>query len=443
MALGRFRIPAGELPPPEGMIPHGSGTIVHKYGGSSLATCKLIRGVAERLEEVHRSGRPAVVVVSARGDTTDILLAMAAEISSSPAGRELDQLLATGECASAALLALALLERGIPAVSLTGAQTGIRATGRHGAGLIVSIDTERITRLSAEGNLVVLAGFQGINAEGDIVTLGRGGSDTTAVALASELRSGHCEIYTDVDGVYTADPRVVAAPSVLPSVDVDVMAEMSFAGAKVMHSRAVELAAVCGVAIHVGRSATGEIGTVISRLGRKNMLETRSTVAAVVHDTEVAQVDFRCAGDEPAVLEEVFGLLGRSAAPVDMVTVSTNTAGTLTVGMTVHAGDVPAIRGALLSLAATTRDGRIEVHDRIGKVSVVGTGLLNRPEYAAAMLAGLSSAGITARSITASQSRICAAVPIGDLIPAVRLLHERFGLEPDRTRSPQDSTVPA
>ncbi|MEU5696920.1 aspartate kinase [Actinosynnema sp. NPDC020468] len=441
VALGSTTTPVAATASPAVTRPRG-GTLVHKYGGSSLATCKLIRGVAERLDRLHRAGRPMVVVVSARGDTTDILLAMAAEISSRSAGRELDQLLATGECASAALLALALQERGVPAISLSGAQAGIKATGQHGAGRIVSVDTDRVTRLCAEGRLVVLAGFQGVNTDGDVVTLGRGGSDTTAVALAAALGVGHCEIYSDVDGVYTADPRVVARPCVLPAVDVDVMTEMSFAGAKVMHSRAVELAAVCGVAIHVGRSATGEIGTVITRGGRAAMLETTSTVAAVVHDNDVAHVDFRFPDDGSEALEEVFRLLARFAVPVDMVTVSRKLAGTARIGLTVRAGDVPLIGEALGSLAVR-RSGQVDVREDTGKVSIVGTGLLNRPENAATMLSCLTAAGIPVRSVSASQSRVCAAVPDADVPTAVRLLHERFGLGRGISPAAHGSTVPA
>ncbi|MGH3803444.1 MAG: aspartate kinase, partial [Pseudonocardiaceae bacterium] len=216
----------------------GSEVLVQKYGGSSLATTEQMRKVAGRVGAAYREGRSIAVVVSAQGNTTDDLHRLAAEVNPCPSGLELDQLLATGETVSAALMAMALQAIGIPAVALSGAQSGILATGTHGSGVIVAVDTERAIRLMREGNVLVVAGFQGVDAADDVITLGRGGSDTTAVAIAAELRTGHCEIYTDVDGVYTADPRVLPSAWVMPTVDVDVMMEMSFVGAKVMHSRA-------------------------------------------------------------------------------------------------------------------------------------------------------------------------------------------------------------
>ncbi len=240
-----------------------TSAIVMKFGGSSLSPPDRARRAAELVAAAHRAGQPTVVVVSAHGNTTDKLLELAGEVGSGCSARETDQLLATGECASAALLAMELIRLGVPAVSLTGLQAGILATGKHGDGNIVTIETGRVTRLLGEGSVAVVAGFQGVSSAGDVITLGRGGSDTTAVALAAKLLARRCQIYTDVDGVHTADPRIVSSARVLPVVDCETMAEMAFAGAKVLHSRAVELAAMHGVKLEVAGLCPGHPGTVI------------------------------------------------------------------------------------------------------------------------------------------------------------------------------------
>jgi aspartate kinase len=263
-------------------------TVVQKYGGSSLATAKRISTAADRIERIHNKGRPVVVVVSATGDTTDELLKLAARVSTAPPPRETDQLLATGECVSAALLAMALLERGIPAVSLTGSQAGIRVTGAYGAGLIEGVRTDRIRRLLTAGSVVVVAGFQGVNGAGDVVTLGRGGSDTSAIALAAALEARACQIYTDVAGVCTADPRAVPDARLLTTIPTDVMAELAFAGAKVLHPRSVELAQLSQVDIEVRDSSTGAPGTVVEH--RSAGLESGGCVIAVAHDIDVVHM---------------------------------------------------------------------------------------------------------------------------------------------------------
>lgn len=279
------------------MTTQGSGptgdVVVQKYGGSSLATVSQVRQVADRVGALARSGRRVVVVVSAQGDTTDELVGRADAVNPHPAGHELDQLLATGETASAALMAMALQRGGLAATALSGSRSGVLATGPHGAGVIVAIDTDQLRTLLDAGRTVVIAGFQGVTADGDIITLGRGGSDTTAVAVAAELRSGHCEIYSDVPGVFTADPRVVTDARLMPDVDIDVMTEMAFAGARVMHSRAVELAALYDVDILVGRSTATRTGTRIHRRDGTDMLEDRTAVMAVVHDTDIARITLR------------------------------------------------------------------------------------------------------------------------------------------------------
>ncbi|WP_324794089.1 aspartate kinase [Streptomyces cyaneofuscatus] len=415
------------------MSTQGSGptsdVVVQKYGGSSLATVSQVRQVADRVGALARSGRRVVVVVSAQGDTTDELIGRAGAVNPHPAGHELDQLLATGETASAALMAMALQHSGLAATALSGSRSGILATGPHGAGVIVAIDTEQLRTLLDAGQVVVIAGFQGVTADGDIITLGRGGSDTTAVAVAAELRAGHCEIYSDVRGVYTADPRVVPDARLMPDIDIDVMTEMAFAGARVMHSRAVELAALYDVDILVGRSTATRTGTRIHRLHRRDgndMLEDRTAVMAVVHDTDIARITLRT-HDTPDPSPDVFRFLAEESIPADMTTVASAPGGGFSLGLTVHRSHAADVSRSFSDLMARRRHG-VEVEDQVAKVSIVGQGLLSRPEYASRMLASLVGSGISARSLSASQLRVSVTVPSSDAVRAVVLLHSEFGL---------------
>jgi aspartate kinase len=408
-----------------------SDIVVQKYGGSSLATAGQVRAVAERIAAVAAGGRRVAVVVSAQGRTTDELLRTASEINPRPEGRELDQLLATGEAASAALMAMALQHTGVPASALAGTQTGILGSGPHGAGVIAAIDTERVDGLLDRGRVAVIAGFQAVGPELDVITLGRGGSDTTAVAVAAELGASHCEIYTDVPGVLTADPRLVPTARLLPELDMEVMAEMAFAGAKVMHSRAVELAALCGVDIQVAHSAGSGPGTRILTRDGESMLETRTAVVAVVHDQDVARVTVRTGhGQEHGALS-VFRALGRQAVPADMTTVLKESDGGHAVSVTVPHDRVDAVRRSLADRAEA-----VAVDTSVAKVSIVGTGLLSRPQYAERMLSVLTDRGIHAGSLSASQSRVSVTVPRGEVERAVRLLHTEFGLDAAQDSGP-------
>jgi aspartate kinase len=424
--------------------------LVQKYGGSSLATAEQLNAVADRVSDGHRSGRPSVVVVSARGTTTDDLLRLAGTCHPHPpANRELDQLLATGETASAALLALALQARGVPATALSGAQTGILATGRHGSGVIAAVDTERTRALLDSGSVVVMAGFQGVDAAGDVITLGRGGSDTTAVAVASELGAGHCDIYTDVDGVYTADPRIVPDARVLTDLRMTVLAEMALAGARVMHSRAVELAAITGVDIRVRHSGRSLGGTVAHAerggepyttvRGDGGMVEARGSVAAVVHDTDTVRVSVRLEAAEGAAAAEVFRFLARESIVADMTALGEEADGRLSVAMTVSEADVPAVSDWF---SAHTH-GSPELDRTVGKVSVIGTGLLGKPQLAARTLDSLAAAGIPASSVATSQLRISITVARHQVVRAVQVLHSEFGLESDDRPADDESPVPA
>lgn len=412
---------------------------VQKYGGSSLGTVEQLHHVARTVATGHRLGRPTVVVVSARGHSTDELLRLAGTAGRDRSGRETDQLLATGESVSAALLAIALRDIGVPAVSLTGPQTGIRAVGKHGSGIISDIETGQLRRILARGEVAVVAGFQGVNSAGDVITLGRGGSDTTAVALAAVLGAGQCEICTDVSGVSTADPRVVSPVRVLPSLDVGVMAEMSFAGAKVLHSRAVELAAMHRVELHVRRSCAGvnyqsgrpiEPGTVIPAGSDETMLETRGVVVAVAHDLDVARVLVQCASRHGDLAADILALLSQHAVPVDLVARSGPYEDEFRMGFTMRRRDVDealrTVREAMSGLGIT-----IQVDENVGKLSLIGMGLLNRPEYTARALSTLSTAGIPTSWMSTSQLRTSMVIPLDRVLDAVQLLHDEFELDAD------------
>jgi aspartate kinase len=397
-------------------------TVVQKYGGSSLATAERIGMVADRIARTRAAGRPVAVVVSAIGDTTDELLRLAAGVSGTPDARETDQLLATGECASAALLAMALRQRGVAAVSLTGGQAGFRVSGPHGGGSIEWVCTERIRTLQAEGNVVVVAGFQGVNADGDVVTLGRGGSDTSAVALAAELGARTCRIYTDVTGVFTADPRLVPGARLLHLLPSGVMAELAFAGARVLHARSVELAHMSGVDIEVRDSATDAPGTVVQ--SRPAGLESRSCVVAVAHDTDV--VHLMVDGGVPP--SDLLDLLAEQATPPDLFAYAAPGPAGPRCGFTVTVAGTCRLREPLARLVAAA-GGEVVAGAAAGKVSVVGTGLLSRPHLTARILSALASAGIAPTWIGASQMRVSAVVPAADTVPAAEVLHRTFGLD--------------
>src|SRR5918911_243611 len=295
------------------------GIIVQKYGGSSVATAEHIRAVAERVKRVHDSGLGLVVTVSAMGKQTDRLLRLSREVSRDPSPREIDQLLSTGELQSVALLAMALHDRGVAATSLSGSQAGMKITGRYGSGVISEIRPERMRNLLAEGQVVIVAGFQGENALGDVITLGRGGSDTTAVALAAALGADRCEIYTDVEGVYTADPRVVPTARRIPEISPAEMAEMAWRGAKVMHPRAVELGALYGVEIHVRCSFNESPGTAIREGRDLERLETRETIAGIVHDLDVSRIALTGIRTGPGTMSRIFAPLAEAGISVDVI----------------------------------------------------------------------------------------------------------------------------
>jgi aspartate kinase len=405
------------------------GIVVQKYGGSSVATAEHIRAVAERVKKAREEqGLDLVVVVSAMGKTTDRLLSLASEVTRHPSPREIDQLLSTGEQQSVALLAMALHDRGIAATSLSGPQAGMKITGRYGSGVISEINPERLRSLLAEGQVVIVAGFQGMNALGDVMTLGRGGSDTTAVALAAALGADRCEIYTDVEGIYTADPRIVPEARRIREISPPEMAEMAWRGAKVMHPRAVELGALYGVEIHVRCSFNESPGTAIREVRNLERLETRETVAGIVHDLDVSRVTLTGIRTGPGTMSRIFAPLAEAGVSVDVIVESAPKKGASDVAFTVsRAGFAEAYR--LAGEIAETLGGRVEGEENLGKVSVIGTGMLNRPGYAAKMFDALGREDIPIRMVSTSEIQVTCVIPAAQVEEAVRRLHEEFELE--------------
>ncbi|MCA1738365.1 MAG: aspartate kinase [Actinobacteria bacterium] len=404
------------------------GIVVQKYGGSSVATAEHIKAVAERVKKAHESGLGLVVVVSAMGKTTDRLISLASEVARSPSPREIDQLLSTGEQQSVALLAMALHDRGVAATSLSGPQAGMKITGRYGSGLISEIQPERMHNLLAEGEVVIVAGFQGMNTLGDVMTLGRGGSDTTAVALAAALGADRCEIYTDVEGIYTADPRIVPEAHRIHEISSSEIAEMAWRGAKVMHPRAVELGALYGVEIHVRCSFNESPGTIIREDRNLERLETRETLAGIVHDLDVSRVTLTGIRTGPGTMSRIFAPLAEAGVSVDVIVESAPKEGFSDVAFTVRRAEFAEAR-RLTGEVAESLGGNVEGEEDLGKVSVVGTGMLNRPGYAARMFDSLGRAEIPIRMVSTSEIQVTCVIPAAQVEEAVRRLHEDFKLE--------------
>lgn len=402
--------------------------LVQKYGGTSLQTLDRVRRAALRVAAARRRGPSVAVVVSARGGRTDELLRLAADTGAPSPSRELDQLLAVGEQESAALMALTLNRMGVPAISLTGQQAGIETTERHGEALIARIGATRVRAALDAGQVAVVTGFQGIDRAGDVATLGRGGSDTTAVALAARLGASACEIYTDVDGVFSADPRILPAARCLPWVEPGVMAEMAFAGAKVLHTRCIELAAMEGVEVHVRNASSQAPGTTVAERPDDRPLETRRAVVAVTHDHDVARVLVHCRDSRRDLAPDVFEVLAAQGTVMDLVARSGPYESEFRMGFTIRRSQTDSVRAALHEVTAAYGGG-VHFDENVGKVSVVGMGLLSRPEYTARLMAALASAGIPTSWISTSQMRLSVIVPRERTVDAVEALHREFHLD--------------
>ncbi len=403
-----------------------SDLIVQKYGGSSVANVERIGAVAARIAADRALGRSVVAVVSAMGDTTDDLLALAARVMGGvpPDAREQDALLATGEIQSAALLAMALRARGVEAVSLSGAQAGISADGTFGKGRIAAIEPRRVREEIAAGRVVIVAGFQGVSGT-ETTTLGRGGSDTSAVALAAALGADRCQIFTDVTGVYTADPRVVPDARQLRVIGYEEMLELANQGAQVMQARAVELGWVNGVIIEVLSSFVDQPGT---QIREDTQVEQRNKVRGLAADTKVAKVTMVAVPDRPGIAKSIFAPLADSVINVDMIVQNVSHNGTTDLSFTIARSDLAAARPILEKIRETIGARALEIDETVAKISIVGAGIQNAPGYAARMFGTLADANVNIQMISTSEIRITCIVSEADAERSLKALHDAFDL---------------
>jgi len=407
--------------------------VVQKFGGSSVGDASRIKNVAARIKLRAEGGDRVVAVVSAMGDTTDELIALANEITEHPEARELDVLVSTGELQTSALLVMALHAAGVEAISLSGGQAGMRVDSMHSRARIRHIDPKRVRDEVDRGRVVIVAGFQGLTEDMDVATIGRGGSDTTAVAFAAALQC-RCEIYTDVDGVYTADPRLVPDARKLQDISYEEMLELASKGAKVMAPRAVELGSVYNIPILVASTFGDQPGTLIH--GGVDM-EGFNRVRGIAHDLDVAKITVRHVPDRPGVAAEIFGALADAHLSVDTIVQNASEEQLTDITFTVAKNDLPRALPAVRGIAGDIGAKDVIADERMGKVSIVGTGIQSAPGYAARMFKTLSDSGINIEIIATSEIRITCIVPEDCVADAVRALHRAFELEK------AEPTVPA
>jgi aspartate kinase len=420
-----------------------SRLIVQKYGGSSLADAERIRHVAGRIAQERREGADLVVAVSAMGDTTDHLTELAAAITDEPDPREMDLLLATGEHISGTLVTMALHEQGIEAVSLTGPQAGIRTDTAHGRARIANIDPARIRREIERGRVVIVAGYQGSTAEsydtGEVTTLGRGGTDTTAVALAARLRADACEIYTDVEGIFTADPRVVPDAQLIPTIGYEEMLELAHQGAQVMQTRAVELGWVNDVVIRVRSTFSDHPGTSIQEV---TAVELRDKVRAMALDRKVAKVTIVGVPDRPGIAKAIFEPMADQGLNVDMIVQNVGHDGSTDLSFTVERTNVARTERLLELLSKELGFKDVQTDPAVAKVSIVGEGIHNHPGYAAQMFGALADEGINISMISTSEIRITCIIAEDRIDAAAKAIHRTFRLqEPEAAEGAVETTA--
>jgi aspartate kinase len=400
--------------------------VVQKYGGTSVADAERIKHVARRVIRRVRSGDQVVVVVSAMGNTTDELIDLALSVSPDPDPRELDMLLSTGEQMSVALVAMALRAMGQEAIGLTGQQAGIYTRAEYGSGRIARIEADRIRAELNAGRVPIIAGFQGTTDDAEIVTLGRGASDTTAVALAVALGAARCENCKDVTGVYTADPRIVPSARQLKDLTYEEMLELATQGAQVMHNRAVELASVYNLPVLVTSSMVDAPGTLIHR---EEDLEERNRVRGIAHDTDVAKVTIRNVPDRPGVAAMIFEPLARAGISVDTIVQNASEANLTDLTFTIARKDLKKAEAAMSAICADVGASGYIANGDLGKVSIVGVGIQTAHGYAAKMFRALFEAGINIELISTSEIRLTCIIAADQVPDAVRALHNAFELE--------------
>jgi aspartate kinase len=417
------------------------GLIVQKYGGSSVADAESIKRVAARIVATKRSGQQVVVVVSAMGDTTDELLELANQVSPLPDGRELDMLLTAGERISMALLAMAIRNLGVEARSFTGSQAGIITTSTHGRARVIDVSPSRIQEAIGDGAIAIVAGFQGVAQDTkDITTLGRGGSDTTAVALAAALDADVCEIYTDVDGVFSADPRIVPQARKLKSVTYDEMLELAASGAKVLHLRCVEYARRFNLPIHVRSSFSNLEGTWVVKDQPEERGESgmeQAIISGIAHDKSEAKITIVGVPDRSGVAARIFQAIADADINIDMIVQNVSAAAT---GLTDISFTLPRAEGGRATAIVQKLQGEvgfqsIQYDDQIGKLSLIGAGMRSHPGVTATFFAAMAGAGVNIEMISTSEIRISIVCRQSDLERAVQAAHTAFDLDADQVEA--------
>jgi aspartate kinase len=402
--------------------------VVTKFGGTSVQSPERIRAVAHRLISRKNAGDEVVAVLSAMGHVTDELADLARQVSPEPPEREMDMLLSTGEQVSIALLAMAIIAEGLDAVSFTGAQVGIVTDSAHSKAKITEVRADRVREALARGKIVIVAGFQGMTRDGTITTLGRGGSDTTAVAVAAGLGADVCEIYTDVDGVYTADPRLVTDARKIDSLSYEEMLEMAASGAGVLQMRSVEFARNHGVTIHCRSSFNDAPGTIVKEAD--DTME-QPIIRGVTHDTSEAKVTIKDVSDRPGVAASIFTAMAENNVNVDMIIQNVSEDGTADISFTVPQSDLVRARRAVADIAAKLEARDFSIDESVAKVSLVGAGMKTHPGIAARMFSALADAGVNLDIISTSPIRISCVISASQVKEAVRALHDEFELAHD------------
>lgn len=397
--------------------------IVQKFGGSSVADPQRVRNVARIITETYQKGNRVVVVLSAQGDTTDDLIEKARQLNPDPSRREMDMLLSTGEQISCALCAMAIESMGYPVVSLTGWQAGFHTNSGYTNARIKRVKPDRILEELDKRRIVIVTGFQGVNKYGDITTLGRGGSDTSAVALAAVLHADLCQIYTDVDGVYTADPRLVPSAQKLDEITYEEMLELATLGAQVLHNRSVEMAKRYDVELEVLSSFTGTPGTKVKEVVKRM---EKSHISGVAKDKNIARLALVGLEDTPGIAFKIFSLLARNNVNVDIILQSIGRSETKDISFTVAKSDMDLAQKILEENREVIAFDHIDVSDHIAKVSIVGAGMINNPGVAAAMFEALFNAGINISMISTSEIKVSVLVDSSDADRAVQVVHDRF-----------------
>ncbi len=403
------------------------GLVVQKYGGSSVSDAQRIKRVAERIVATRKAGHDVCVVVSAMGDTTDELLDLAQQVSPLPPGRELDMLLTAGERIAMALLAMAIQSLGLSARSFTGSQAGVITDSVHGKARIIDVTPGRITEALGDGHIAIVAGFQGVSQDSkDITTLGRGGSDTTAVALAAALGAAACEIYTDVDGVFSADPRIVPGARQLETVSYEEMLELAACGARILHLRCVEYARRYGVRIVVRSSFSSRPGTIITG----GAAVEQAIISGVAHDLSEARITVVGVPDKPGEAASIFRTVADAEVNIDMIVQNVSGAtGRTDISFTLPISDLPVAMAALSKVQAAVGFESLLSDEHIGKVSLIGAGMKSHPGVTATFFEALAGAAVNAEAISTSEIRISVVCRDTDVPSAVRAVHEAFQLD--------------